>query len=682
VRSSKTSGVVFSRSWVKTTPEVLLIYTLIAVVMTWPLATHLGTRLAADVGDPAFNCWVLAWTAGQVLAALRGDFAALASYWHGNIFSPEPLTLAYSEHLTAEMLQILPVYAATGNILLSYNLLFIASFALSGIAMYLLVREITSQPLAAFLAGLAFAYAPYRLGQFSHLQVLTSYWMPLVIAGLHRYVARTAGANSRAALKPLAGASMALVFQNLSCGYYMLFFAPFVAAYSLFEMARRRLLRSGRTWLHLSLAAAAVLLLTWPFVRPYLQLRELGQLGVRSREEIALFSADAHAFGTIAPNSRLLAETLTGYPRAEGEGFVGFTILAFAIAGAVWAVWRILRRVPWSTLREWHVLALGASGVLLAGSTAALGWYFVHGQIAVTSGGGRVIYQSATQPLHIALGSLVVFVALVAAARPRVIQEPAPDPDRQSRVLETTTVFFLIALAFAALLALGPRMQALGRDLGPGPYQWLLDYVPGFNGLRVPARFLMLVAMCLAVLAGIGAAALLATRFRRAALVVMIAGAAGMLAESWVAPLQMNQPVIPAEGFRRPPPPAAGRRVPSIYNVIRDLPEPVVLAEFPFGEPAYEVLAVFYAGHHRRPLVNGYSGFFPRSYLDRAAILHGLPHRSDQAAVILRAAGVTHVLVHEAAFIDTRGREISEWLLSLGARPVTEHESDKLFILR
>ena len=79
---------------------VALAYALIAVVMTWPLARYLGTRLAADVGDPAFNSWVLAWTAGQILAALSGDFGALASYWHGNIFTPEPLTLAYSEHMT------------------------------------------------------------------------------------------------------------------------------------------------------------------------------------------------------------------------------------------------------------------------------------------------------------------------------------------------------------------------------------------------------------------------------------------------------------------------------------------------------------------------------------------------------------------------------------------------------
>ena len=59
-------------------PLIALAYTAVAVVWTWPLARHLGTRLAGDVGDPAFNCWVLAWTAGQVLAALGGHPGALA----------------------------------------------------------------------------------------------------------------------------------------------------------------------------------------------------------------------------------------------------------------------------------------------------------------------------------------------------------------------------------------------------------------------------------------------------------------------------------------------------------------------------------------------------------------------------------------------------------------------------
>ena len=661
---------------------VTLAYTLIAVVMTWPLARHLGSRLAADVGDPAFNSWVLEWTAGQILAALSGNVGALASYWHGNIFTPEPLTLAYSEHLTAQALQVLPIYAATGNILAAYNTLFIATFAISGIAMYLLVRDLTHEPAAAFVAGLAFAYAPYRLGQFSHVQVLSSYWMPLVLLGLHRFFVRstpqagttpadTAADRPRSRTRPLAGASAALVLQNLSCGYYMLFFTPFVAAYVAYEMVQRRLMATWRTWGSLALAAAAVALLTWPFVQPYFAVREQTGLGVRSREEIQLFSADAHAFATIAPNSRWLAERLSGFPKAEGEGFPGFTILGLAIVGLGCGLTRIVRGIPWRTLPEWHVLGLGTAIVLFSGSAVVLLWYFVHGRLDLTAFGGSVIYQNASQPLTIAVASFVAFAGLTTAAR-RLTSVPS----------QQAFGFFAIAACAAALLALGPRMHALGRDLGPGLYQWVIDFLPGYDGLRVPARFLMLVALFLAALAGLGAATLLATRYRRTAMIALGVAATGILAEAWVAPMQMDQPVIPPAEFTVPPRPAAGDRRNPLYHQIKTLPDPVVLAELPFGEPAYDVLAVFYAGYHRRPLLNGYSGFFPRSYRERARVLQALPANGERAAAVLRDAQATHVLVHEAAYASDRGKKISEWLLSIGARQVATHGQDRLFALR
>ena len=250
----------------------LLLYTVIAIVMTWPLASVADTQLAADLGDPAFNCWVLAWTSGQILAAFRGDFDALANYWNGNMFYPEPTTLAYSEHLSAEALQILPVYAATGNILLSYNLLFIASFVLSGYAAYLLIRDLTGERWAALLGGLAFAYAPYRLGQFSHLKSSRA-------TGCRSCCSDCGGTSSRDGSRALVGGSAALVMQNLSCGYYLLFFPPFAAAYCLYEMAQRRLLREWRLWASLGLAAAAVAIATWPFVSPYIQRARAGRAG-------------------------------------------------------------------------------------------------------------------------------------------------------------------------------------------------------------------------------------------------------------------------------------------------------------------------------------------------------------------------------------------------------------------
>ena len=82
----------------------------------------------------------------DLLPVVVGDPAALGQYWNANIFYPAPLTLAYSEHLTPQMLMALPILATTGNIALAYNVLFLSTIVLSGLGMYLLVRELSNQP--------------------------------------------------------------------------------------------------------------------------------------------------------------------------------------------------------------------------------------------------------------------------------------------------------------------------------------------------------------------------------------------------------------------------------------------------------------------------------------------------------------------------------------------------------
>jgi hypothetical protein len=233
----------------------------------------------------------------------------------------------------------------------------------------------------------------------------------------------------------------------------------------------------------------------------------------------------------------------------------------------------------------------------------------------------------------------------------------------------------------AALLAMGPQMKALGRSIGPGPYLWLYTYVPGFDGLRVPARLLMLVALFLSVLAGLGAAALLASRFRRLATAVVALGMAGVLAEGAAVPIAMNQPLLAEGSLAQPERLRAGGRIAPIYDVVKSLPGPVVLVEFPFGDTAYELQWVFYAGHHLRPILNGYSGFFPESYQLRLPVLRDAPANPEGVRNELRLGGATHVLVHEGAFPGGRGAELSAWLTSIGARLVTSDGDIRLFEL-
>ena len=92
-----------------------LLYLAVALVFTWPLAAGLARDIPWDLGDSLLNAWILAWDSDRLLRFLSGDVSALRNFWNANIFYPEPLTLAYSEHLFAQAVQILPVYALTAS---------------------------------------------------------------------------------------------------------------------------------------------------------------------------------------------------------------------------------------------------------------------------------------------------------------------------------------------------------------------------------------------------------------------------------------------------------------------------------------------------------------------------------------------------------------------------------------
>ena len=639
-------------------PAVTLAYTVVAITMTWPLVTRMPREIAWDLGDPILNTWIMMWTGGQVLRALHGDFNALHDFWNGNIFYPDRLTIAYSEHLTPQMLQALPVFGLTGNIVLAYNLVFLSTMVLSGLAVYLLVRDLTDSPLAAFFAGLAFAYAPYRLSQGSHLQVLSTYWMPLALYGFRRYFVTF---RTRA----LVGASAAITLQNLSCGYFLLFFSPFAGAYCLYEIARRKLWTRWRMWASLAIAAVAILVVTWPFLSVYFDVRVRSGVGVRSAEEVAQFSADVYAFGTASAS--WLLEHVQAFPKAEGQGFPGFTILALSIVAALFAFRRARAGVRAMTMANWQRIAGRVMLVLFLADVVVLLVLLIFGSLPFMQHGRP--YRDTDPWLIGAAGLGVALLALSPAARKFV--GGAPDSDFG---------FYASATMVAALLALGPRLVSAGRLLGTGPYYWLQVFVPGYDGIRVPARFLMLTSLFLAIIAGLGVAALLARVSKKAGLSIVALASVMVLAEFWV-PMPTSKP-LEAKGFA--PTPRAldyGDRLDTLYQLVQHAPGKLVLIEFPFGEPAYDLMAMFHAGSHRRPLVNGYSGFFPDSYARRATFLEHIPFDLEAATKALRGSFATHAIVHEGAFLDGRGHEISDWLISIGAKRIASTGTDKLFEL-
>jgi hypothetical protein len=106
---------------------------------------------------------------------------------------------------------------------------------------------------------------------------------------------------------------------------------------------------------------------------------------------------------------------------------------------------------------------------------------------------------------------------------------------------------------------------------------------------------------------------------------------------------------------------------PPIYRMLARQPRGVV-AEFPIprlnqlpgAEAEYAYLSTFYWF----PIVNGYSGYYPPSYLDRLDRLETFP--SERAMRQLRRDNVEYVLLHAAPYRATVLNEIRSQIIRDG----------------
>ena len=640
------------RAW-----HALAAYTVMTLAATWPLAGGLARDVAGDLGDSLLNMWILSWDCEQLLAILHGDVSRVVTFFDANIFHPAPLALAYSEHLLPQALQVLPIYALTGNPILCYNLLFLSTFVLSALGMYLLVRQLTGNALAAFVAGLLFAFAPYRLPQSSHVQVLSSQWMPFVLYGIRRYFDGTGGPDGRGRnVRPLLWAAVALAVQNLSCGYYLLYFAPFAAVYALWEMVTRRAWTERRTWMHLAAAGFLVAAITAPFLLPYAEVRTRFDMA-RTPTEVARLSADVYAYATAYIGQPLWGSIMRAMPRPEGELFPGLVPIVLGVIGLLFGRTGIAGRVaPRSTapvesrVRRAAIVVFSAAAVMHLGVALAT---IALRRINLDMGVFQIRIGNVTQMLVRAAAAYAVVLALSSVARQRC-----------AAFLTDRGVFF-VGLIAAFWLSLGPVPHVLGRPLDiAAPYRWLFEYVPGFEGLRTPARFGMIVTLMLAVLGGYGAAVL----SRRSWGPVMVSVVAvPFLFEGTAVPFLVNGTTALA-GYHSPearvyPPDQA----PPIYrDGVRRL-GPAVLAELPLGEPEFDLRATYYTTAHWSKLINGYSGFYPPQYGSLVFALRELPLHPALSMDALRVAGATHVIVHEGAYLGREGEDTSAALRAGGA---------------
>ncbi len=129
-------------------------------------------------------------------------------------FVESPFGIELTHTTIVNHLMALPFTAVMGPVA-SYNIMILASFVLSGAAMYLLAYEVTGNRAASLFAGLVYSFSPYHtvfsaLGGMDGAQIQ---YMPLVLFFMLRY-------ERRGGTKNLVALLVSLVFALFSFGYY------------------------------------------------------------------------------------------------------------------------------------------------------------------------------------------------------------------------------------------------------------------------------------------------------------------------------------------------------------------------------------------------------------------------------------------------------------------------------
>src|SRR5262249_49525615 len=132
------------------------------LLFSWPVAAHLNDGLA-DLWDAKLNAWILRWDYHQFL---RDPF----HLFDANTFYPSRFSLAFSENLLGASVFGFPLYAAGASTLTAYNVLFLLGMFLSALGAWALARYVTQDAVASCVAGLVYAFVPWRLSQVAHFQ--------------------------------------------------------------------------------------------------------------------------------------------------------------------------------------------------------------------------------------------------------------------------------------------------------------------------------------------------------------------------------------------------------------------------------------------------------------------------------------------------------------------------------
>jgi hypothetical protein len=326
----------------------------LAVLTTWPLVLHMGTRIAPDLGDPVRTAWEVAWVGHAMLHTPLHVFDS-------NAFYPHPLSLAFSDSL----LGYGPAAwfgAGTAAALVRYNLLFLFAWSLCFVGAWLLARELGTGKVGAAVAGAAFAYAPYRITEAGHLHVISGGGIPLslflLLRGYRRRSRRFVIAGWLVAARQMSlGFTLGLQFA------YLLAAIALIAAVWWWQAKRPALARELVAITCIGVALCGVVSVYQ--ARPYVKIASEYPTAKRTLKEVKNYSSGPWAWLSASSENRVWGSITAGarahvHSKNEDVFFPGAAIGVLALIGLASSIYT--RR-----LRIGLACGVGACAILALG---------------------------------------------------------------------------------------------------------------------------------------------------------------------------------------------------------------------------------------------------------------------------------------------------------------------------
>lgn len=620
------------------TLAVLAAFVVLAAALTFPLALHFTTAIAGPPADGFIHLYEMHWFRRAIFEL------HVWPLFNPEVFYPFGYNLALSHITPSNTVPMMPIVLLAGPVA-GFNGAVLLSFILSGFGAYLLVYRLTRQRWAGLLAGMLFAFSPYRVHNLGAgwLPNLGTQWLPFALlyvdrllavsaAGVHNagtslFTAQTQRAQREAKsggtapvteadhadvgttthrsgprvpnsgrarlLSALRNGALAGFFFALVClsSWYHVYIAG--VAIAVFVLARgwpwRRRLVSAPSILGLAAFALIAALMVLPLALPLLQYGASEQSDIQwplieaddasaSLDDLLLPSAYHSLWGDAALQRRQMTYAAV----VPGLVYLGLPALLLGLAA-------IRRRAP------------AARSFLLVGLVGAV----------------------LTLGLTLHVNGLRIYVPV-----PSAVEE----------------AFSRAMLTLAGRLALNPGaywpFRAENGIPLPLPGMLFSLFMPFGSTMRVFHRFGMDSSLGFAVLAGLGAAALLPRPGRRQVVAIVLL-LAFVVVDFLPVPLVFGR--SDATGF-------------AVDHWLAEQPGDFAVLHLPLAR-ALTGPGLYRAAIHGKKISYGYGTFFPTAWRVAIGRLTAFP---DQAGLqTLRSWNVRYVLIGEGAYraglVDVKG---------------------------